>query len=226
MSVRARRPSVPARIATVIVAGARRARATLAPPDAACVKCGAALGRARACTRCGLSRERAAAWVAAQTPPVPELTAAWKATLAAWDEPAAHDRLAELATVNAALPWLARRYRDVDQERRGDPIARARLARMATVMMVTLQSTETTMRSTASRRHYGVLVLAAMVVLLAVATFSARRSSAGQPRKRPAEAFRADPSRVYRAGLGREELPPPPDPGRRALQPRPPPYDR
>ncbi len=101
-------------------------------PLATCPKCARPREPAEAaCARCGLvvtrwidfAREQAAA-------EPPELGPLWERAAAAWDDPAAHDKLLAVATELGVLPSLARRYRG----RAGDPVAEKRLAQIAALV--------------------------------------------------------------------------------------------
>jgi hypothetical protein len=169
---------------------------------------------ARACRRCGLSRHHAEAWAAAQPRPPAELTAAWSAVQKTWTDQDAHDRLSMLALGHAALPWLARRYRAVQQACPGDEIASARLDKIVTMTLAALRASEATRPNPQIRRHAGLAVLAVLVVLVTSALFSARRSSAQQhPRRRPAPAMGTPRPMVQRADA-RLEVPTTPTPVR------------
>lgn len=179
------------------------ARAVEAAPEVApgpgCPKCGAPASDAEACPRCGLARAAAAGWAAAEVPPPPALAEAWAAVLAGWDEPAVHDRVAALALEHQALPWLARRYREAQRGRARDPVARARLERIASMTLAAVKATAST--PTAPRRSalpYVLLVFALVVAAVLVAV----QMSAARTRRDP-------------AGPGRPATPVEPPPVRR-----------
>lgn len=161
--------------------------AASASRDDGCVKCGAPSTADAACPRCGLARDRAAAWAAAEPPPPAELVAAWSAAEAAWTEPAAHDRAAAIALERAALPWLARRYRDAQRTRPDDAIARARLDRLG---FMTVAAVHATAAVPASPRRRGglayVLVVVGVLALAAVVLAAKLRTERRAPARRPA----------------------------------------
>lgn len=160
-----------------------------------CVKCGAPMTADPACPRCGLARERAASWAAADQPPTAELAAAWTATVAAWDEPAAHDRVAALALDLAALPWLARRYREVQRARPTDAVAPARIDRIGVMTLAALEATATVPRAGLSDRRAGAWMLVILVLLVGAGLLAAKASShQRRSQRRPAiPAERAPP---------------------------------
>ena len=165
---------------------------------AACRKCGAS-ATGPACPRCGLARDRAGAWETAHPRVAAELVAAWRATQAAWDDAAAHDRVAALALRSEALPWLAARYRELERARPDDAVVRARLERIVTMTLAALRATETP-RRVGGARKVGFAVMCALVLLVAGAIVTAGRSSAqGSGRRRPAVGAIDPDLRVHRA---------------------------
>jgi hypothetical protein len=167
----------------------RAGAATAAPAGAApgCVKCGAPVTDESACPRCGLARERAAAWAAAEPAPPPALVAAWAATEAAWTDGAVHDRAAAAALAHDALPWLARRYRDVQRARPDDAIARARIDRLGLMSVAALRATAAVPRPARAPVRIVYLVLAIAALTLAGVLLAAR-ATASRPgeKRRPA----------------------------------------
>jgi hypothetical protein len=134
-----------------------------------------------------------------QAVPAPaELAAAWNATLAAWDEPTAHDRVIAVAARCASLSWLARRYRDVQAGRPGDPLVRARLERIAALTLATLAGTDAGRRSGGVLRPLAVALIVGVVVLALGALSTARRSAAA-PHRRPALTVDERPAPVHGA---------------------------
>ncbi len=118
-------------------------RVTVAIPDSSsaaaaelagreCPKCGLRPVRGDACARCGLALERMATWIEDDVVPA-DVTAAWAACQAAWDDAAAHDHVASLALARAVQPWLARRYRACLRDRPGDAVAVRRLERVGKI---------------------------------------------------------------------------------------------
>lgn len=131
-----------------------------------CPKCGLRPVAGEACARCGLAVAHMAGW--ADDHMVPEaLTAAWAACLAAWDDAAAHDRVADLARSLIEQPWLARRYRAVLLERPDDPVAAARLTRVAKVAVALLATSASTPPGVRFRRGTSAIVVALLALLLA-----------------------------------------------------------
>lgn len=171
--------------------------ASAEPSD--CRKCGLSLGEQRACPRCGLAVDRADAWASRNSRPITELMRAWTATVAHWEEPAAHDRVAAVALRREALPWLARRYREVERARPDDAVVRPRLERIGALTLSVIRATQTPAASSFLRRTIGAAVIAFLLVLVAGTMFSARRSSAQSGRRRPAPSWTADRVRVHRA---------------------------
>ena len=141
-----------------------------------CVKCGAPMTADPACPRCGLARTRAASWAAAD-PPAPELATAWAATVAAWDQPAAHDRVAALALDLAALPWLARRYHEVQRTRPTDAVARTRIDRIGVMTLAALKATAAVPPAGLSSRRAGSWVVIILVLLVGAGLLAARTST-------------------------------------------------
>jgi hypothetical protein len=92
------------------------------------------------------------------------VSAAWDQVSEDWDNPARHDAVRTLAVEHAELKWLASKYR----ERKGDPIADAQLAKIASAAMATMFATATAKRddttSPYKRALLWMLVLAAMMV--------------------------------------------------------------
>jgi hypothetical protein len=149
-------------------------RAKLAPPDASstdasstgseCPKCGLRPVTGDACSRCGLRVEKMASWAAAVTVPE-QLTAAWEACIAAWDDPATHDRAASLALSLGEQPWLARQYRAVLRDRPADPIAVARLERANKIAQAAVLATATMPREAGYRRGSSLGILLVLVLV-------------------------------------------------------------
>lgn len=124
---------------------------TAAPAEQACPKCRRSLGvDERACARCGLLSIHFARFCVPADPP--ELDAAWVACRAAWTDPSRHDRLIELAANLGALPSLARRYRELHDQLRDDPVAPRRLVQIATFIESSLRAQAASERSPASVR--------------------------------------------------------------------------
>ncbi len=152
-----------------------------------CVKCGAPMTAEPACPRCGLARERAASWAAASSVPADALAAAWAATEAAWDESAAHDRVAALALDLGELPWLARRYREVQRARPSDAVARTRIDRIGVMTLAALKATAAVPRSGLSSRQAGTWVVIILVLLVGAGLLAAKTATQQrQTQRRPA----------------------------------------
>ena len=183
--------------------------ATDAGAGPGCVKCGAPMTDDPACPRCGLSRDRAQAWAAADAPPAPELAAAWAAVDEAWDDAAVHDRAAAVALRHGALPWLARRYRDVQRARPTDAVARARIDRVGFMTLAALKATAKVPQASRNRSRVVYAVLLVVIVVVAGALLAARATTHERSGKRrpalPAGVVRriAPPARPQ---------PPPPEP--------------
>lgn len=86
-----------------------------------------------ACARCGLLVERFGGFRADADDP-PELAPLWEECCAAWTDEETHDRVLVSATNLAALPALARRYRERLATDAKDEVARARLQRVAVLV--------------------------------------------------------------------------------------------
>lgn len=169
-----------------------------------CVKCGAPMTDDPACPRCGLSRDRAQAWAAADAPPAPELTAAWAAVDSAWDDPAVHDRAAAIALGHGALPWLARRYRDVQRARPTDAVARARIDRVGFMTLAALKATAKVPQASRNRSRVVYVVVLVVIVVIAGALLAARATTHERSgKRRPA---------IPAAARTRRAIPPPPQP--------------
>lgn len=149
-----------------------------------CVKCGAAMTDEPACPRCGLTRERARAWAAADDAPSAEVVAAWAKAEASWSDPAAHDRVAGLALGHGALPWLARRYREVQRTRPADGVARARIDRIGLMSLAALQATATVPASPRGRTRVAYLVIIIVALVLAGVLLAAKATSTRHTGKR------------------------------------------
>jgi hypothetical protein len=103
----------------------------LVAADTRCPKCRRPRGREEwACARCGLLASRFRR-LRAEHAHTHEIDDAWSAALRRWEDPAAHDRVLDLATGLRTLPELARRYRDALDLRPADPTAATRLERIA-----------------------------------------------------------------------------------------------
>jgi hypothetical protein len=136
------------------------------PSGTECPKCGLRPVTGDACARCGLRVEKMASWAAAATVP-DALSAAWDACVAAWDDPATHDRAASLALSLGEQPWLARQYRAVLRDRPADPIAAARLERANKIAQAAVLATAATPRESGYRRgsSLGILLVLVLVVI-------------------------------------------------------------
>ncbi len=66
---------------------------------------------------------------------------AWQRALAAWDDPALHDKLLELAGDHDGYAWLAARYRERTKANAGDDVAKARLAKLQKATIARLMAT-------------------------------------------------------------------------------------
>ena len=67
------------------------------------------------------------------------VSAAWDKLGEDWEDQARHDALRALAVEQGELKWLATKYR----EKKGDPMADAQLAKIASVAMATFMARET-----------------------------------------------------------------------------------
>lgn len=134
-----------------------------------CPKCGTAQPETDACRACGLAAARFAEFRAGVAEAVGELEALWQATLADWDEPAAHRRFLEAASGADAFAAAARRYREVLRERPGNPEADAalkRITRMAEAAMLARSAARTT-EAESKEPYKNVLILLIALVLVA-----------------------------------------------------------
>lgn len=138
-----------------------RDAAPAASPPTECPKCGLTPLAGDACARCGLLVARMAAW-SEDAAVAPSLAAAWEACLAAWDDPAAHDRAASVALTVGEQPWLARRYRAYLRDHPDDAVAAARLARVARIAQAAVLATASTPHVSRFRRGSAYVVLAAL----------------------------------------------------------------
>lgn len=147
-----------------------------------CPKCGSRPVTGDACARCGLAVARMDAFVAADDVPA-ELAAAWDACVRAWDDPAAHDRVAGLALASERFPWLARRYRTVLRDRPDDAIAGERVQRIGRMAEAAMRATAAPVRAAPARRTgaYAIMLVVALLVAVsmvyAVRVIAARRST-------------------------------------------------
>lgn len=94
----------------------------------------------------------------------PSLAAAWDACVAAWDDPAAHDRASSVALTVGEQPWLARRYRAYLRDHPDDAVAAARLARIARIAQAAVLATASTPHVSRFRRGAALAVLAALAL--------------------------------------------------------------
>lgn len=102
------------------------------PAERTCPKCDTRVGADQAaCPACGLATEHMDRWAAEAEPPPPEVEAAWREALAAWDDAGAHDRFCKAAARAEAFAYAGRVYRQAAR-RRGpdDPRAQAGLERV------------------------------------------------------------------------------------------------
>jgi hypothetical protein len=144
--------------------------APLAADAMHCPKCDTVQPAAAACRACGLGAERMAAFARADAEAAlpDELHAAWARCLAAWAEPAGHERFAELTARSGAYAWAARQYRAAGRTRAGDPIVASQLTRLA-------RMTEATLRASAAPRPTGApakpyrATLAVLVLVVVIA---------------------------------------------------------
>lgn len=120
-----------------------------------------------ACARCGLLVERFAGFRADADDP-PELAPLWHECCAAWCDEPAHDRLLVSATNLAALPALARRYRERLSADPKDEMARARLQRVA-ILVETSARAQAEEKLDSGGAFRVVWVLGHVVALLGVA---------------------------------------------------------
>lgn len=169
-----------------------------APGGRECPKCDARVGSSAACPRCGLAADRMDGFVVDE--PVPaSLEAAWATCRASWDDPAAHDRVAELALVHERYPWLARHYRTVLRDRPDDAVAAARLARIARMAEAAMRATASPPAAARASRTgtYAIMILAVLVIaaglFYAVRLLGARGSEPAPRARTPAEPVRATP---------------------------------
>lgn len=133
----------------------------------------------------GTSAATGAGVVAEPAAPDGELADAWIACVDAWDDPAAHDRVAVLALTRHRSPWLAARYRAVLRDRPGDAIAAARISRIGRMAEAALRATALPPVDAPVRRSGPYVVLVVVVVLVAaglvyaVRVIGARRQAVG-----------------------------------------------
>ncbi|HVV84571.1 MAG TPA: hypothetical protein VHE35_15995, partial [Kofleriaceae bacterium] len=126
----------------------------------------------------------ARAWAAAEPPPSPELVAAWAKVEQAWEDPAAHDRAAAIALEHGAMPWLARRYREVQRARPADAVARGRIDRIAFMSVAALKATAAPPTARRARGRTAYIVLLVLAVVVAGALLAARATTVHHSGKR------------------------------------------
>jgi anti-sigma-K factor RskA len=120
-----------------------------------------------ACARCGLLVERWDGFAVSEDPP--GLAEQWAECVAKWDDAERHDRAVVTAMGAAALPQLARRYRD-RLDSGPDPIAEARLKQIAVLVEHAARAQSERIVSPTTQRAWRV---AAVMVAAAVAVVAA-----------------------------------------------------
>jgi hypothetical protein len=163
-------PATPAPAEPPPAATAATVRIPLAAAEGQhCPKCGAAVS-GDACRGCGLLASRfdefRASDDAAADPPV---VAAWEQALAAWDEPARHDRFVELASEKGAYAYAARRYRERLRADPDDAVARGRLDRITRMAEAALLATAHARKLAGTKEPYRGSVLVLVLLLVGIA---------------------------------------------------------
>lgn len=108
------------------------------------------------------------------------VSAAWDKVNEDWTNQSRHDALLALAVEKQAFKWLATRYR----ERKGDPIADAQLARIATAAMATMMASSASKGGTdahAAPYRRALLWMVALVVMLAFGLIAAKLMAVAPP---------------------------------------------
>jgi len=101
------------------------------------------------------------------------LAAAWDKLAEDWEDSARHDAVRTLAVEHGELKWLASKYR----EKKGDPVADAQLAKIASVAMATMLARETaTKRGADLDAPYkrALVWLVVMLVMVILGLFAAK----------------------------------------------------
>ena len=113
-----------------------------------------------ACARCGLLVSFFARFPVASAPATDpsEIDDLWTGCLEAWGQPAAHDRLLDMATRLAALPAIARRYREHLDREPGDPVAAGRLGRIGILIESAVRAHARETLSSGSLRLFRIVV--------------------------------------------------------------------
>lgn len=86
---------------------------------------------------------------------------AWQRVVDGWDDPARHDELFRVVAQHNCFAWAAGRYR----QRKDDPVADARLAKLRRAAEVTLLATATARRARVRAPGKPVAILLAALVL-------------------------------------------------------------
>jgi hypothetical protein len=145
------------------VPSARRAPAG----DVTCPKCGDQQPEAAACRSCGLLVERMADFASRRDQSVPvEVSSAWDAVEASWDDDAAHEKLMQEVAAATAYPWAAQRYREAQRARPGDRRAAAMLARLVRMTEATLRAGATARPKKSDTPYRRVTTLLAVLLAL------------------------------------------------------------
>ncbi|HTJ44899.1 MAG TPA: hypothetical protein VL463_22485 [Kofleriaceae bacterium] len=148
-------------------------------PTMTCPKCGVVQRPADACRSCGLLASRMPDFVATEDLPAAEVAAGWAACEAAWNDNAAHEALARLASAHNAYAYVARRYRERVKKNADDSIAAGRLAAITRMTEASLRAGATARNDRAPlvpgappRKPYraSLTVLVMLVVLVAAGT--------------------------------------------------------
>jgi len=163
---------------------------------ARCPKCQSELApRAAACPACGLAAGRFDAFERDPIATPPEVTSAWLACGAAWEDDAAHERFRAAVAAAGAFAFAAGAYRQAARERPGDERAAdglSRVQRMAEAALLTRPVATEVARAGGRGPFRGaalvlvVLLLVAVLGVIAAFMIQATRGESPEPPRKGA----------------------------------------